>query len=195
MSETVDLRHEWVLNAHFNFDRLQAIFAEHPDLLDQAYYWSPTDPETAIQAAAHMGNRTIVEWLLAQGAPLSLPTAAMLGRRDDVARLLQAAPAAVHQPGVHQIGVFYHAVLSGDPIIAEMLIVAGSSEDRSFALHAAVSKGHEEMVKWLLEHGANDRNIPNYQGKTPLEVGGRGERTRGNRRTPSGLNLIHQIAR
>lgn len=103
MSEPPDLLHEWVLNAHFNLDRLQVIHAEHPDLLDQSYYWSPADPETAIQAAAHMGNRAIAEWLLAQGAPLALPTAAMLGRREDVARILQADPASVHQPGVHQI--------------------------------------------------------------------------------------------
>lgn len=55
-------------------------------------------------------------------------------------------------------------------MIAEMLIAAGSTEDRSFALHAAVSQGHEGMVKWLLDHGVSNRQIPNYQGKTPLEV-------------------------
>ncbi len=44
---------------------------------------------TAIQAAAHTGQRAIAEYLLAKGARLEVCTAAMLG---DVAEVEVAAP-------------------------------------------------------------------------------------------------------
>ena len=37
------------------------------------------------------------------------------------------------------------------------------------ALHAAIQGGHTEMLRWLLERGA-DANSANYEGKTPLRA-------------------------
>ena len=72
---------EFVIAGHGNLAAVQALLAAEPRLLNVANEWSPGDTETAIQGAAHVGSRAVAEYLLAQGAPLELPTAAMLGRR------------------------------------------------------------------------------------------------------------------
>jgi hypothetical protein len=69
----------FILAAHADFDKVKSMLAEHLELLNVAYPWSETDHETAIMAAAHMGNRPIAEHLIGLGAPVEIYTAAMLG--------------------------------------------------------------------------------------------------------------------
>jgi ankyrin repeat protein len=38
------------------------------------------------------------------------------------------------------------------------------------SLHGAVIFGHRDMVAWLLGHGVDNPNAPNFEGKTPLAV-------------------------
>jgi ankyrin repeat protein len=161
---------DFVTAAHFNFDKVKEMLAADPDLLEAAYPWQENDPETAIMAAAHMGNVPIAEFLLEQGAPLAIYTAAMLGRKDDVAHLLVQDAANAKQGGAHGIPLMSHVALSGDTDIADMVFAAGGTEGISFALHAAINKGHLNMVKWLIEHGATDFSVKNWQDKTPLQV-------------------------
>lgn len=161
---------DFVTAAHFNFDKVQEMLAVDPDLLEAAYPWQENDPETAIMAAAHMGNVPMAEFLLEQGAPLAIYTAAMLGRKEDVAHLLVQDAANAKQGGAHGIPLMSHVALSGDTDIAEMVFAAGGTDSLSFALHAAINKGHLKMVKWLIEHGATDFSVKNFQDKTPLQV-------------------------
>lgn len=166
-SETVK---DFITAAHFNLDKVREMLAADPDLLEAAYPWQENDPETAIMAAAHMGNVPIAEFLLDQGAPLAIYTAAMLGRKEDVAHLLAQDAANAKQGGAHGIPLLSHVALSGDTAIADMVFAAGGTEGLSFALHAATGKGHLKMVEWLIEHGATDLNVKNWQDQTPLQV-------------------------
>jgi len=70
----------------------------------------------------------------------------------------------------HGILLLYHAALSGNPDIAELLLQYGGAQERDVAMHAAVLSGKAEMVMWLLANGAQDINLPNFEGKTPLTV-------------------------
>lgn len=158
---------EIVLVSHYNLVRVKEILAEDPSLLNILYEpWQ----ETPLGAASHVGNRAIAEFLLEQGAPLTLPTAAMLGRVEDVRAFLATDPANAHTTGAHGISLLYHAAMSGNLEIVEMLKAYGASLDSAgHALQGATNYNHLEMVKWLLAHGA-DPNLPDYQNKTPLTV-------------------------
>jgi uncharacterized protein len=169
-SLTNDQIRAFVLAGHSNLEQVQSMLAEQPALLDAAYEWKENDRETAIQAAAHIGNVAIAEYLLAQGAPLAICTAAMLGRRADVERMLQADPQQISAVGAHGIPLLTHAALSGDLELIQWLVGRGADDGMSAALHNAVSKGHTELTRWLLENGNPDLSLQNFQGQTSLQM-------------------------
>ena len=75
---------EVVIAGHGNLDKVRDMLTESPSFLNVAYEWGPDDTETAIQGAAHVGSTPIIEYLLEQGSPLDLCTAATLGRTKDI---------------------------------------------------------------------------------------------------------------
>jgi len=158
---------EIVLVAHGNLTRVKELLAQDPSLLNTLYApWK----ETPLGAASHVGNREIAEYLLQQGAPLTIPTAAMLGRVEAVKSFLSADPQNAHAAGAHDISLLFHAAYSGDIHLADLLVEAGAStESAGEAIQAAVQSGKFEMVRWLLDHGA-DPNIPDFRGKKPLTI-------------------------
>ncbi len=164
---SAELIEEFVVAAHGNPARVRAMHAQHPGLLNQP--WAKFD-ETALQAAAHMGQREVAEYLLAAGAPPTICSAAMLGRTAEVADWLAADPALARARGAHGIAVLYHAALSGQTAIGDLLIAHGGGEDASAALHGALRFGHTAMLAWLLEHGATEVNRTDFAGKTPLQI-------------------------
>lgn len=165
---------EIVLASHYNLPRVQEILAEDLSQLNVMYEpWQ----ETPLGAASHVGNRPIAEYLLEQGAPLTITTAAMLGCVEDVRSFIASNPAQVHATGAHGISLLYHAAMSGSVEIVELLTAHGASlETAGHALHGAIQFGHLEMVRWLLAHGA-DPNVLNFQNRTPLAVAKSGGQT------------------
>lgn len=156
----------FVIAAHGNLTKVKELLAQNPALLNVP--WTKVD-ETALQAASHMGRRDIAEYLLAHGAPLNIFTAAMLGLCARVAEFLQNDPSLANAKGVHGISLMYHAALSGQTEISELLLAHGGGDGVDSALHGAIRPGHREMVKWLLTHGA-DVKVLNFDQKTPLQV-------------------------
>jgi ankyrin repeat protein len=165
-----DLIREFMIAAHNDLQKVKEMLAEHPDWININYDWGPGGWETPIQAGAHMGNREITEYLLSQGAPMIIVAAAMLGRIDDVKKILDADPTQANARGGHGIRLMFHAAMSGNVEVAKLLKERGCSEDYDSALHGAIMFGHYEMVKWLLENGAQDVNATDFQGKTPLTI-------------------------
>lgn len=163
--ETID---EIVVAAHHDLPRVQEMLAEEPRLLNENATWI----ETPIQAAAHVGNRPIAEYLLGQGAPLDICTAAMLGQIDDVKALLAEAPELSGATGAHNIPLMFFAALSDNTDIAQTLYDAGADvnagEGGNTPLHGAAVFGHMNALRWLLAHDANPYAV-DYEGKTPLE--------------------------
>jgi ankyrin repeat protein len=166
--ETID---RFVGMCHFNLDGAQAALAEQPDLLHRR----SSVAELPIEAAAHVGNRPIMEWLLEQGAEKALCTMAALGERDEVLAALDADPTRKTESGGHGMGLVLHAIVGGDDDLVRGMVergvpvnttAAGASAD---PLHMAVMRQNEGFVALLLEHDA-DPSAKNFQGKTPLEI-------------------------
>lgn len=108
-----ELVREVVTVAHFNLQRVRELVDARPALLSASWDWGFGDWETPLGAASHMGNRPIAEYLISQGAPPSLFSAAMLGHLDVVKSLLAAQPGAQHIRGPHSISLLAHARAGG----------------------------------------------------------------------------------
>lgn len=163
---TQDQIREFVLAAHGNFAKVKALLAAEPRLLKARYL---DFDETALEAASHVGNRPIVEHLLAQGESLTICTAAMLGLIDEVNQFLEADPALANAKGAHGIPLIFHAALSGETAVTEAILAHGGGDGLEQSIHAAVKLNHAAMTEWLLAHGAST-DVKDFQGKTPLEV-------------------------
>jgi hypothetical protein len=116
---------DFVANAHGDLERVKALLAEQPKLINAAWDWGGGDWETGLGAAAHVGRRDIAEYLLEQGARLDLFAAAMLGKLDIVRATLEAFPAALHVLGPHGIPLIAHAKAGGEAASAVLEYLEG----------------------------------------------------------------------
>jgi uncharacterized protein len=162
-----ELVEPFVIAAHYSLPRVKELYEQHPELLNEK--WAKFD-ESALAAASHTGQRAIAEFLLEQGAPMVICTAAMLGRTQDVAAFLRENPALANARGAHGIPILFHAAMSGNIDVADLLLANGGGEGINDALHGAVLYNHVAIAQWLLAHGVTDVNALDYEGKTPLKV-------------------------
>src|SRR4051794_5577654 len=85
LQETID---QFVTAAHGNRAAVEAGLAADPSLINARSSLA----ESPLGAAAHVGNRTMAEYLLQQGATMELPAAAMLGHVAKVEAAVRADP-------------------------------------------------------------------------------------------------------
>jgi ankyrin repeat protein len=109
----------------------------------------------------------LVPLLLELGAVLDAPSAAYLGRLEELtAHLDDGAPLDDKASGVDLLS---WAALGGAPASARLLLERGADADGG-ALHAAASGGRLELVRLLLDAGADvDRRDPDT-GRLPLHA-------------------------
>ena len=163
---------DFVIAAHGNLPRVREMLTQFPDLLNARHQWAENDSETAIQAAAQVGSAAVAEYLLARGAALEICTAAMLGRKDAVERMLAEDPRLINATGAHGIPLMPHAALSNNLELAKMLYERGARRSLSLALANAVTKGHLKMARWLIELDQPDFTWKNFEGKSLLMIAG-----------------------
>ena len=132
------------------------------------------DGETPLQAASHMGRKDIAEYLLARGARLDPYGAALLGGRADLAAFLQEDPELLRRPGVHHaFPVLFMAITGGHVELSRWLIEQGAPvPERSPLIHAAAGSGRVELVRMLVERGATPR-MGGFKGRSPLHLAAR----------------------
>ena len=169
-SASIEQIREFVIAGHGNLEKVRQMLAENPELLNVSYRWNENDTETAIQAAAQVGYANVAQFLLKQGAPLEICTAAMLGMQDEVVRRLNEDPRNAHATGAHGIPLLPHAVWSENPRLVQLVFERGAKSGATLALHNAVSRGNYEIVEWLLDNAGPDVKAKNFQGKTALTV-------------------------
>ena len=95
------------------FARVKELVTAHPSLAKASWDWGFGDWETALGAASHVGNRPIAEFLIEQGAPPTIFSAAMLGQLDIVKAYAAAIPSIHLLRGPHGIPLSAHARAGG----------------------------------------------------------------------------------
>jgi hypothetical protein len=78
--------------SHGNFARIRELVEKQPAMARASIDWGFGDWETCIDAAAHVGNKPIAEFLLTHGARPTIFSAAMLGQLDAVKAFVAARP-------------------------------------------------------------------------------------------------------
>jgi hypothetical protein len=116
-----DVVFEFVRVAHGGLERVQELLAQEPGLVNACWNWGGDDWETALGAAAHMGQKEIALCLLAHGARMDLFCAAMLGKIEIVRAFISDDPAVVHVPGPHGIPLIAHAQAGGQDEVAALI--------------------------------------------------------------------------
>jgi hypothetical protein len=165
---------EFVLVGHTNLSRVKELLAAEPMLINAMWDWGAGDWETAIGAASHVGNREIALHLLDAGSRFDPCCAAMLGEAEAVAAMIRAHPALANARGPHGYTLLYHVGYAGNVALAETIAphIAAEKRPRHFnqALQTAVLRGHADFTAYLLDHGVDDPNSKNFQGKTTLDI-------------------------
>src|SRR5258706_15323638 len=115
------------------------------------------DPNSAIHAAAVLGEVQALHALLRRGARIDLPIAAALGGVADFRRLLPGSGADDRHLALALAAQFGHVE------IARLLLDAGEDPNRynpvgghshSTPLHQAAGAGHADLVRLFVERGA-----------------------------------------
>src|SRR5687767_3442976 len=104
--------------SHGNFARVREAVEKQPALARASVDWGFGDWETCIDAAAHVGNKPIADFLLTHGARPTIFSAAMMGQLDTVKAFIAARPGMQRTLGPHGITLLSHARAGGADAMA-----------------------------------------------------------------------------
>jgi hypothetical protein len=150
---------EMVGAAHGNLERVKQLGEARPALVKAAWDWGFGDWESAIDAASHVGNRPIADYLIARGARPTLFTAAMFGQLEAVKAAIAAAPGIQRTRGPHGITLLAHARAGGDQALdVRRYLESLGDADPAYA-PAALSDVQKRALTGVYVFGAgpNDR--------------------------------------
>jgi hypothetical protein len=157
-----DLIEAFVVAAHGNLPRVRMLIL-HPGLLN-ARITGPR-PIQRPHPGRGAGPAACPWWNTCWSTAPLITTAAMLGRKADVERMLNEDPRAIDARGAHGIPLMPHAAMSGNVELAKMLYERGATTSTSHALSNAVMHGDARMARWLLENAKPDLSWKSYEGK------------------------------
>ena len=104
---------EAVGTSHGNVKRIRELVERQPALARASVDWGFGDWETCIDAASHVGNKPIADFLLENGARPTIFSAAMMGQLDVVKAMVAARPGVQRIYGPHGITLMAHARAGG----------------------------------------------------------------------------------
>jgi len=133
---------------------------------------------SAILVAAYNMKPDVVNALLELGAPVDIFEASVLGRVDRINEILKSSPTRVSEHAPDGFTPVALAAFFGQPAAVRALIAAGADVKAAAknalkvqALHAAVAGRNLEIVKAVLDAGA-DPNAQQQAGFRPIHEAG-----------------------
>ncbi len=123
---------EFVRVSHGNFARVKEMLENDHLLLHVSYDWGGGDFESGIEAAGHVGNKEIANYLLGKGARYNVYLACMLGHLDTVKNILTFNPGLLNSKGPHGFTMLHHARKGGETAkaVEGYLVSLGAKETR-----------------------------------------------------------------
>ena len=110
--------------SHGNFARVRELVERQPAMARASIDWGFGDWETCLDAAAHVGNKRIADFLLNHGARPTIFSAAMMGQLDAVKAFVAARPGIQKTLGPHGITLMSHAKAGGQDAAAVVQYLA-----------------------------------------------------------------------
>ena len=110
--------------SHGNFARIRELVEKQPAMARASIDWGFGDWETCLDAAAHVGNKPIADFLLTHGARPTIFSAAMMGQLDAVKAMIAARPGIQKTLGPHGITLMSHAKAGGPDAAAVVQFLA-----------------------------------------------------------------------
>jgi ankyrin repeat protein len=151
-------------------DEVKRLAAQNPALLQAR----DASGASAILVAAYNMKTDVVNALLELGAPVDIFEASVLGKVDRIQEILKATPARVSEHAPDGFTPVALAAFFGQPAAVKALIAAGADVNAAAknplkvqALHAAVAGRNLEIVKAVLDAGA-DPNAQQQSGFRPI---------------------------
>jgi hypothetical protein len=171
---------EIVSVAHGNLARVKELVAARPALARASWDWGYGDWETPIDAASHVGNRPIAEYLIVNGARPTICTAAMMGQLAIVKGWVEASPGVQRNRGPHGITLLAHA-RNGGPAAAEVLKYLeslGDADPRYTDVPVSDADQAAIVGDYAFGPGATERLkvAKNARGSFVIQRAGQGER-------------------
>ena len=145
---------EFVIAAHFDFDKVKRLYGQCRDLLLTRSTWD----EIGVEAAAHMGREDIAGFFIEKGSPVSLCTACMLGMRSEVDLLLGEDGKRVNERGAHDFPLLWYTAFGKErPEILEVLLAAGADVRTGLMgntiVELARKKSYQRILDIVQAHG------------------------------------------
>lgn len=155
-------------------DQVQSLAASQPELL----LARDANGASAILFSIYNGRKDVAEALVNLGAPLDLFEASALGRVERIEEILRAEPQRASEYAPDGFTPVALAAFFGHADAARMLIATGAdvraparNAFKVQALHAAVAGRNLDIVKAVLEAGA-DPNAQQQAGFRPIHEAG-----------------------
>jgi hypothetical protein len=175
--------------SHRDLKRVQELVERQPALARASIDWGFGDWETCIDAASHVGNKPIANFLLANGAKPTIFSAAMLGQLDVVKAFIAARPGVQRTLGPHGLTLMWHAKQGGADAaaIVQYLTTIGDADIQPTTLPLAAADRDALVGKYT--YGAGPRDSFTIEARRDML--GRDQLTIERPGAPSRQNLYH----
>lgn len=155
-------------------DEVKRLIEQNPSLKEAR----DTNGASAILVATYHMKPDVVNALVELGAPIDIFEASVLGKVDRIQEILKSNPARVSEHAPDGFTPVALAAFFGQAQAVKALIAAGANVNAAAknplkvqALHAAVAGRHLEVVKAVLDAGA-DPNAQQQAGFRPMHEAG-----------------------
>jgi hypothetical protein len=144
--------------SHGNVKRVRELVEKQPALARASIDWGFGDWETCIDAAAHVGNKPIADFLLTNGARPTIFSAAMMGQIDVVKACVAARPGVQRTYGPHGITLMAHARAGGADAAAVVQYLAALGDADVPLPSAPLALADRDALVGKYEYGAGPRD-------------------------------------
>jgi hypothetical protein len=144
--------------SHRDLKRVQELVERQPALARVSIDWGFGDWEQCIDAASHVGNKPIADFLLANGARPTIFSAAMMGQLDVVKAFIAARPGVQRTLGPHGLTLMWHAKQGGPDAAAvvQYLTTVGDADVQPTTLPLAAPDRDAIVGQYTYGSGPRD---------------------------------------